>query len=157
MLLWISLQAITVFRFLLHKPLPGPLVPTLWVNLGPLGVIPISLIALSQSSPFITNKEPFFVAALLMWGFGVWWLCMAALLTYSYWRRGQLPFALSWWAFTFPTGAFAIASFKLSQVVPLPGIHNIGLIAYGFLMMFWSVTLVRSISGALDGSLFQAH
>ena len=156
-LLWISLQAITVFRFLLHKPVPGPLVPTFWVNLGPLGVIPISLIALAQASPFISNKEPFFVAALLVWGFGAWWLVMASLLTWSYWRRGQLPFALSWWAFTFPTGAFAIASFRLSQVMPLPGIYGVGLVAYGLLVMFWSVTLVRSVRGTLDGSLFQAH
>ena len=82
---------------------------------------------------------------------------MAALLTYSYWKRKQLPFALSWWAFTFPTGAFAIASFKLSGVLPLPGVFGIGLAAFALLAMFWSVTLVRSVRGTLDGSLFQPH
>jgi C4-dicarboxylate transporter/malic acid transport protein len=156
-LLWISIQAITMFRFILHKPVAGPMVPTFWVNLGPLGVIPISLIALAQASPFIPNKEPIFVAALLIWGFGAWWLCMAALLTFSYWKRGQLPFALSWWAFTFPTGAFAVASFRLSQVMPLPGIFGVGVVAYALLILFWSATLVRSVRGTLDGSLFQPH
>ena len=156
-LLWLSLQAITMFRFVLHKPIPGPMVPTFWINLGPLGVMPISLIALADASPFIADKAPFHVAALLLWGFGAWWLCMAAMLTYSYWKRGQLPFALSWWAFTFPTGAFAVASFKLAGVLPLPGIFGLGLVAYGLLAMFWSVTLVRSVRGALDGSLFQPH
>lgn len=156
-LLWLALQAITMFRFVLHKPIPGPMVPTFWINLGPLGVMPISLIALAEASPFIVDKAPFHVAALLLWGFGAWWLCMAALLTYSYWRRGQLPFALSWWAFTFPTGAFAIASFKLSTVLPLPGTFGLGLVALGLLAMFWSVTLVRSVRGAMDGSLFQPH
>jgi len=156
-LLWLALQAITMFRFVLHKPVPGPLVPTFWINLGPLGVMPISIIALADASPFIVDKAPFHVAALLLWGFGTWWLFMAALLTWRYWKRGQLPFALSWWAFTFPTGAFAIASFKLSVVVPLPGIFSVGIIAYGLLVMFWSVTLVRSVRGSLDGSLFQPH
>ena len=156
-LLWLALQAITMFRFVLHKPVPGPMVPTFWINLGPLGVMPISLIALADASPFVLDKAPFHIAALLLWGFGAWWLCMAALLTYSYWKRGQLPFALSWWAFTFPTGAFAVASFKLAGVVPLPGIFGLGVVAFGLLAMFWSVTLVRSVGGAMDGSLFQPH
>ncbi len=156
-LLWLALQAITMYRFVLHKPVPGPLVPTFWINLGPLGVMPISIIALADASPFIVDKAPFHVAALLLWGFGTWWLLMAALLTWYYWKRGQLPFALSWWAFTFPTGAFAIASFKLSVVVPLPGIFSVGIVAYGLLVMFWTVTLVRSVRGSMDGSLFQPH
>ena len=156
-LLWLALQAITMFRFVLHKPMPGPMVPTFWINLGPLGVMPISLIALADATPFIADKVPFHVAALLLWGFGAWWLCMAALLTYSYWKRNQLPFALSWWAFTFPTGAFAVASFKLSGLIPLPGIFAVGVVAFGLLALFWSVTLARSVRGALDGSLFQPH
>ena len=82
---------------------------------------------------------------------------MAAMLTVSYWKRGQLPFALSWWAFTFPTGAFAIASFRLSGVVPLPGTFGVGVLAFGLLALFWSVTLARSVRGTLDGSLFQPH
>lgn len=156
-LLWLALQSITMFRFVLHKPIPGPMVPTIWINLGPLGVMPISLIALADASPFIVDKVPFHAAALLLWGFGAWWLCMAAMLTVSYWKRGQLPFALSWWAFTFPTGAFAIASFKLSGVVPLPGTFGVGVLAFGLLALFWSVTLARSVRGTLDGSLFQPH
>lgn len=156
-LLWISLHAITLFRMVLHKPIAGQMAPTFWINLGPLGVIPISLIALAEATPFIVDKTPFHIAALLVWGFGAWWLVMAAVLTFSYWRRGQLPFALSWWAFTFPTGAFAIASFRLSHVLPLPGLFAVGVVAFGILVVFWSVTLLRSVTGTLDGSLFQPH
>lgn len=156
-LLWLALQAITMFRFVLHKPIPGPMVPTFWINLGPLGVVPISLIALADASPFVADKLPFHIAALLLWGFGAWWLCMAAMLTLSYWKRGQLPFALSWWAFTFPTGAFAIASFKLSVTLALPGTFGVGLLAFGLLAAFWAMTLARSVRGVIDGSLFQPH
>jgi C4-dicarboxylate transporter/malic acid transport protein len=156
-LLWLSLHAITLFRLVLHKPIPGQMAPTFWINLGPLGVMPISLIALAEASPFIADKTPFHVAALLLWGFGAWWLVMAAALTISYWRRGQLPFALSWWAFTFPTGAFAIASFRLSHVLPLPGLFGFGVAAFVLLVLFWSATLARSVRGTLDGSLFQPH
>jgi C4-dicarboxylate transporter/malic acid transport protein len=156
-LLWLALHAITLFRMMLHKPIPGQLAPTFWINLGPLGVIPISLIALAEASPFVADKAPFHIVALFLWGFGAWWLVMASVLTFSYWRRGQLPFALSWWAFTFPTGAFAIASFRLSHVLPLPGLFGFGVAAYLLLVLFWSATLARSIGGALNGSLFQPH
>jgi C4-dicarboxylate transporter/malic acid transport protein len=156
-LLWLSLHAMSLFRLVLHAPVPGQLAPTFWVNLGPLGVIPISLMALAEASPFIVDRTPFQVAALLTWGFGVWWLAMATLLTLSYWRRGQLPFALSWWAFTFPTGAFALASFRLSHALPLPGTFGVGVIAFCLLLGFWSVTLVRSVRGAFDGSVFLPH
>jgi len=156
-LLWLALHAITLFRMVLHKPVAGQMAPTYWINLGPPGVIPISLIALAEATPFIADKTPFHAAALLVWGFGAWWLVMAAVLTFSYWRRGQLPFALSWWAFTFPTGAFALASFRLSHVLPLPGLYAVGVLAFALLVVFWSVTLVRSVIGTLDGSLFQPH
>lgn len=156
-LLWLSLHAITLFRLVLHTPVPGQLAPTLWVNLGPLGVVPISLIALAEASPFVVDRIPFQVAALLTWGFGVWWLAMATILTVNYLRLGRLPFALSWWAFTFPTGAFALASFRLSHVFPLPGPFAIGVVAFSLLVGFWSVTLVRSVRGVANGSVFQAH
>jgi len=156
-LLWLSLHAISLFRLVLHTPVPGQLAPTLWVNLGPLGVVPISLIALAEASPFVVDRIPFQVAALLTWGFGVWWLAMATILTVNYLRLGRLPFALSWWAFTFPTGAFALASFRLSHVFPLPGPFAIGVVAFSLLVGFWSVTLVRSVRGVADGSVFQAH
>ena len=156
-LLWLSLQAITLFRLVLHKPITGQMAPTFWINLGPLGVIPISLVAIAEASPFIADKTPFLIAALLVWGFGIWWLVMAAMLTVLYWRRGELPFSLSWWAFTFPTGAFALASFRLSQLLPLPGIFAVGAVAFLLLVLFWMATLMRSLKGALDGSLFQPH
>lgn len=156
-LIWLALHALTLFRMVLHKPIPGQMAPTFWINLGPLGVIPVSLVALADATPFVADKAPFHLAALLLWGFGVWWLVMATLLTIWYWRRGQLPFALSWWAFTFPTGAFALASFRLAHVLPLPGLFGVGVAAFAVLVLFWSATLVRSVRGAFDGSLFQPH
>ena len=51
----------------------------------------------------------------------------------------------------------ALASFRLSHAFPLPGIFGIGVIAFTLLLGFWSVTLVRSVRGVADGSVFQPH
>ena len=37
------------------------------------------------------------------WGFAMMWLALAAAITVRTARRG-LPFALTWWSFTFPAG-----------------------------------------------------
>jgi len=55
-------------------------------------------------------------------------------------------FSSSWFAAVTGTG-----------VLPLPRIFGLGLLASGLLAMFWIATLVRSVRGAIDGSLFQPH
>jgi C4-dicarboxylate transporter/malic acid transport protein len=152
--LWLGLLALTVHRFIVGRPLPGAMLPTVWINLGPIGVIVVSLIGLVGASPFVSVKEPFQVAALLLWGFGVWWLIMALLLTLAYKRRGELPFSLTWWAFTFPLGAFTAASYRLSTVFHLDSLWGLGLATYGLLLFLWSAALINSVMGVVSGKLF---
>ena len=53
-----------------------------------------------------------------IWGFGLWWLSIAATLLVRYLRAGPLPFHLGWWAFTFPLGADTVATMTLAQSWP---------------------------------------
>jgi C4-dicarboxylate transporter/malic acid transport protein len=154
--LYLALLGLTTFRFVLHKPVTGPLVPTVWINLGPLGVIPLSLVSLGEAMPALGATGALHAAALLMWGFGLWWLAMASVLTIAAYRRGALPFALSWWALTFPLGAFVAASQRLGSLLDLAPIYFIGLAALALLAAFWTVTLARTVRGAASGALFRA-
>lgn len=154
--LYLAFLALTLHRFVLHKPLPGGMVPTVWVNLAPIGVVALSLVSLVDALPFVTMREPFHLLALLLWGFGVWWLAMAVVMTLAYKLKGQLPFALSWWAFTFPLGAYAAASFRLAETFHLNVVHGVGLLAYFMLLGLWAITALRSARGVIDGSLFRA-
>jgi C4-dicarboxylate transporter/malic acid transport protein len=152
--LWLGLLALTVHRFIVGRPLPGAMLPTVWINLGPIGVVVVSLIGLAGVAPFVTVKEPLYVLALLLWGFGVWWLIMAILLTIAYKRRGELPFSLTWWAFTFPLGAFAAASHRLGMLFHLDSVWTLGLAAYALLIFLWCAALINSAIGAARGTLF---
>ncbi len=154
MFLWLGLLALTVHRFVLGKPLPGALLPTVWINLGPIGVIVIDLLGLAQGTPFSGPREVLPLFAFLLWGFGLWWPLMATLLTLAYWRRNQLPFSLAWWAFTFPLGAFATASHRLGTLFGFDTVWTVGLVALALLVLLWTLALINSLRGAFTGALF---
>lgn len=155
--MYVSFLALTLFRFVLHKPLPGLLTPTVWIQLAPIGVIIVSLLNLVEQTPGWGKAGGLVVFALLLWGFGVWWSLMCIFLTLAARRAGQLPFALSWWAFTFPLGAFVAASLRLNGLTQWPTIWAIGFAAYLLLNVLWGVTLVKTLRGVYSGALFQPH
>ncbi|MEO1765770.1 tellurite-resistance/dicarboxylate transporter [Thiobacter aerophilum] len=152
--LWLGLMALTVHRFVLAKRLPGMLLPTIWINLGPIGVVSLDLIALAQGLPLPGARETLPVLALMLWGFGLWWFAMALLITLAYWRRGELPFSLAWWAFTFPLGAYAAASHRLGSLFGLESVWAIGFAAYLVLLVLWTAAFLGSLRGVVSGKLF---
>ena len=153
--IYLSLLAISMYRFILHHPLPNTLAPTVWINLGPIGAGTVALINLIKNSPFITMQEPFFIFGFLFWGFGIWWVIMAIALTLHYIKRLKLPYAMSWWAFTFPLGAYVAASHTISLLFKFQLIDYIGLALYGLLIVLWSVTFVKTFIHAYRGTLFK--
>ena len=101
MLMYVGLLSLTLQRNYLTNSAFGILAPTVWIHLSPISVIPVSLINLVDHLPFPVHSGVFIVFGLLFWGFGVWWVVMASLLTHAARCRGMLPFALSWWASPF--------------------------------------------------------
>lgn len=154
---YVSLLSLVSFRKYLHKPALGILTPTVWIQLAPIGVIPLSLLNLTEQLPYPAARELALVFALLVWGFGVWWLIMAGLMTLAAQREGQLPFALSWWAFTFPLGAFVSESFRVGKAADFAPAHCIGVAAWALLVMLWLVTLFNTGKAVASGKVFQPH
>src|SRR5574343_609151 len=116
-MMYLGLLGLTLHRKYLHKPAQGILTPTVWINLAPLGVIPVSLMNLVE----------------------------------------QLPFALSWWGFTFPLGAFVAESLRLSSLLGWGSVFAIGVAAWLLLCSLWSLTLYRTLRGVASGVIFQPH
>lgn len=153
-MMYLALLGLTMHRKFLHKPAQGMLTPTVWIHLAPIGVIPVSLMNLLEQLPFPAAREGAAVLMLLVWGFGVWWLVMASLLTLAARAAGQLPFALSWWGFTFPLGAFVAESLRLAAIYGWAPQFFIGVAAWLLLCFFWSVTLWRTGRGVVSGAIF---
>ncbi len=153
--IYLALFALVIYRFILHKPLPNTLSPTIWINLGPIGAGTVSLVNLIKNSSFITAKEPFFVFGFLFWGFGIWWFIIAVAMTFYCIKRLRLPYAMSWWAFTFPLGAYVAASHTISSLFGVQLIDYIGFALYWLLVVFWLVTFIKTFINAYHGTLFK--
>ncbi len=68
--------------------------------------------------------------------------------------REPFPFAMSWWAFTFPLGAYAVATFLLGEAF---GVGYLTGFAFGLwvaLPAFWLLVSVRTLASAWTGGIF---
>jgi len=145
--IYLALLAVCVYRFILHHPLPSTLAPTLWINLGPIGAGTVALYNVISNAAFVTNsaREALFVFGAFFWGSGLWWFAIAAAMTLHYLRKVGLPYAPSWWAFTFPLGAYVAATYKVSSVMSSGAAHVIGVGLYALLTLLWIVTAVKTL------------
>jgi C4-dicarboxylate transporter/malic acid transport protein len=155
--MYTALLALAFHRFYVHKRLPPMMAPTFWINLAPLGVTVVSVLNLVAATPFAGDKSAYLMAVFLLWGFGAFWLVLAMLFTWSVRKSAPLPFSLTWWAFTFPLGAFTLGSQRLSEVTGLTTPLAFGWLAWVLLAAIWTLTLIKTIGGVASGKLFQPH
>jgi tellurite resistance protein TehA-like permease len=93
------------------------------------------------------------VAGLTLWGFGLWWLLLASLITVRYWRAG-VPFNLGWWGYTFPLGVYTVATFRLGTTLHLAFFGVAGTVMTCALALMWLVVGGKTLAGAWKGHLF---
>jgi tellurite resistance protein TehA-like permease len=74
----------------------------------------------------------------------VWWLVAAALLLVHYLRSGPLPYGIGWWAFTFPLGAYTVATLSLARAWNLSGLEWAGAGLFALLALFWLAVAGRT-------------
>ncbi len=127
---WIVLLTLVVNRLMFHDPLPGRLVPTLTILIAPPAVAYVAWVRLTgEPGPFgliLLNLAYVFAAIVLT---------QAA-------KMRNLPFALSWWALSFPVAAASIASFSHARAA---GSDNHALIGAGFLVVLVVIVAVLAV------------
>ncbi len=62
---------------------------------------------------------------------------------------------MSWWAFTFPLGAYTVATFVLGDAYNADYLTGFGFALWVLLIGFWVVVLVRTVAGAFTGALLK--
>ena len=155
--LFLILEVICLYRFICHPPLPGKLAPTFWINLGPIGAGTIALLTLGNASTHFLGEyvlSIFNIFALFLWGFGLWWLICALFLTVYYFSHKNLPFSLSWWAFTFPLGAYTGATYLIASFLKSTMVLNYGCFCLALLLILWFLVLVKTIRGVITLEVF---
>lgn len=160
-LLFLFMMGLLHDRLILH-PMPGaPLAPSLWIALGPIGVGVVGLLSLAHVAvPVLPTGGEFVLvisqlAATGLWGFGVWWLAVAVALLVRYLRTGPVPFGLGWWAFTFPLGAFTVATVTLARVWETAPLEVFGVLLYVGLVAFWILVTGSTVRGLRNGQVWK--
>ncbi|PZR33027.1 TDT family transporter [Caulobacter segnis] len=162
----LSILTVLVLRMALHKLPEAGMAATSWLALGPIGTGALALLLLGDAAPNVLGQADLTALAgvfrgtsllggLLLWGYGLWWLMMAALITMRQLRIG-LPFNLGWWGYTFPLGVFTLATLKLARLLPIPALGALGQSLIAVLAAVWVIVAVRTVRGAWSGVLFHA-
>ena len=161
-LLYLLVVTMLHHRLVLH-PLPhAGLAPSLWIGLGPIGVGALALVkmagvgagAFGAAEPTVAMVSK--LAATALWGFGIWWLAAAVLLLVHYLRSGPLPYGLGWWGFTFPLGAYTVATLALAKAWDLTGLDWAGAGLFVLLGLFWLLVAGRTTWALRTGEVWKA-
>lgn len=165
-LLFIIVMTVVFARYIFHPLPPSHLAPTLWVGIAPTSIMTILALKLVKPLSVFFQATPEmegilnFVSrpiAVSLWGFAFFWLLLTFFVTLKVHQNSPLPFALSWWAFVFPIGAFTVATGVLYQAIPAAFFLWIGLGALTALFGIWLVVSWRTVLGAWQGSIFRSH
>ena len=137
LLFWLVLLTLVFNRLIFHNPLPAKLMPTLVILIAPPAV---GLIAYMQ---FAGVLDPF--ARILYYASTLFFLIIVAQIS----KLRRLPYALSWWAYSFPIAAFTIATFVYADLTHSGPHRMIGFGLYGVLVCV-VLLLVAKTLGAIS-------
>ena len=161
-LLFILVLSMLYGRLSLRSLPPAGFAPSLWIGLGPVGVGALTLLKIPTVAANVLGPADKAIASLsllaatALWGFGAWWFLVVLLLLVRYLRRGRLPFAVGWWAFTFPLGAFTTATLALAHGWKSGLLENIGAALFVLLVVFWVVVAARTLWAVRTGEVWQS-
>ncbi|SHG23943.1 SLAC1 anion channel family protein [Cognatishimia maritima] len=139
LIFWIVLLTLVMNRLMFHNPMPGKLLPTLVILIAPPALAFQAYVAL------VGTLDPF--ARILVSAAYVFALLVLIQLP----RFRHLPFALSWWALSFPLAALATASFKMAEVAGKPIYNSIGFLVLAVLSVAVVALCVKTLRGLLNG------
>ncbi|GKY88031.1 SLAC1 anion channel family protein [Sinisalibacter aestuarii] len=127
MMFWGVLLTLVMNRLIFHDPIPGRLFPTMVILIAPPSV---AFVAYVKMTGGVVDG---FARVLIYAG---WFF--AALVIAELPKLARLPFALSWWALSFPLAALAIASFLFGRIEHSAFHQNVGLVV---LLILFAVVL----------------
>lgn len=99
---WIILQAIVFYRLFFHPPMIKTLEPLLFILIAPPAIGFSAYLHINGGNLDVLARILYYTA-----------LFFAILLIVQAPRFLRVPFSLSWWAYTFPLAALALASLKM--------------------------------------------
>jgi len=150
-----------VLAGLLHSKLPALiLTPSLFLVLGPLGQSTTAVNQLADAARVVAPQRADAATVLAVLygvcaiGVALLWLLVAAAANLRAWRA-EMPFAMTWWAYTFPVGTLVTGTAGLARHTGFVGFTALSAGLYVLLLAAWAVAGTRTLSGLLGGRLLR--
>ncbi len=151
--LFMLLAAIIGGRLLLAEPLPPHALPSWWAWLAPLGAGGLGMVS---GATLIGDTASIAVAEwliLAVWGFSAWWAVFALIVIIR--SRAAAHFHLGYWAFGFPTAAFASLSLEVARRHDFAALSVFGAILWLSLGVLLVWLTGKTVRGVRSGAVFQ--
>ncbi|MGV6990194.1 TDT family transporter [Gordonia amicalis] len=137
------------------------MVPTWWIVLGPLGQSVTAACLLAHAAqhavpaPVAGAMHEFAVAyGLAVWVAATAWIGVATRITVRTARAG-MPFAMTWWSFTFPVGTYVTGSSALMLTLGWTVFEIAAIAGFSVLVAAWLVVAARTARGVVSGELLR--
>ncbi|MGD9917930.1 MAG: SLAC1 anion channel family protein [Paenirhodobacter sp.] len=147
LIFWVVLLTLVFNRLVFHDPLPGRLQPTLVIMIAPPAVAFIAWVRLAGIGPGAVDP---FGHILLSLGY-----VFAALMAVQLPRILRLPFAMSFWALSFPVAALTIASFLYAELAGSDTHLRLATALLAVLTVLILGLVLRTAAGILRGEICQ--
>jgi tellurite resistance protein len=141
-LFWIVLLTLVMNRLIFHDPLPGRLLPTLGVLIAPPAVAFLAWLQL--------NGGEIDAFARILYNASLVFAAIVALQAPGF---AKLPFALSWWALSFPVAGLTLATMHFGRLTGSSTHDALGLGFWAVLLLIMAGLIVRTILAKVRGEL----
>ncbi|WP_376870275.1 SLAC1 anion channel family protein [Albirhodobacter sp. R86504] len=141
LIFWIVLLTLVMNRLMFHEPMPGKMAPTLMILVAPPAVAFTSWVRL-------TGETGPFGHVLLSVGY-----VFALVVATQVLKLRKLPFALSWWALSFPIAALSVASFVYSHAAASEAHRWIGAGLLALLLIVVAGLILRTAVAIREGGI----
>lgn len=138
---WLLLVTINFYRFLFHAPLPARMLPTLFILIAPPAVGFIAYTSLNGGLDSF-GRILYYIAAFLM-----------LMLITQIGNFTRLGFALTWWAYSFPSAAFTIATVIMWGQTGLVFFEYLALILMVLLCLLIAILVLLTLRAIWHGQI----
>jgi C4-dicarboxylate transporter/malic acid transport protein len=160
--LFIMISGLVFFRLVYHSRLSGQTAPSLWVEIGPIGMAMSVVCGLTFQTGSLGSLAPLLrpIALLFagsLWGVGWWWIIMSSLYTLLHLRKsgGGISFDLGWWSYVFPIGSFTNGTYALEKLTGSSFFTVASTVQLSILWVCFIVVIWNTVLGIINGNLFK--
>ncbi|MEZ0537550.1 C4-dicarboxylate ABC transporter [Caldicellulosiruptoraceae bacterium PP1] len=141
--------------YIMNSKIYNKAFPTTFILLAPIGAIIVAFISLLNNikTIIIINLLDIFKFIIIgIWGFGFWILLLLIVLTFFAYKK-SVPFSLTYWAYVFPLGIFALATLRLNKFLSYGIFKEIGILLSIVTIFLWLIIFILTIVNVFNKKL----